>query len=182
MEISSYASDIDICTAEMDSSFGRYWNTSFCIDINNTCKETGSYCRETVLYFAEISVVSSELEYHTMEMVIIIVLFVFQIARLMNRMSARLLKTVEVYSQDDEHAIHILMLRMLIIFPPRREWPDRILMKKAAQSQAPQSDEIIKSLLQVHHIHMDILASMCWSGILQAQPSVLFVALETHNH
>ena len=71
---------------------------------------------------------------------------------------------------------------MLIIFPPRRELPDRILEKKAAQLQTPPSDEIIKSLLQVHHIHVDILASMCWPGILHAQPSVLYVALETHNH
>ena len=65
----------------------------------------------------------------------------------------------------------------MIVFPPRREWPDRILKKKAAQSQAPQSDEIIESLPQVHHIHVDILASMCWPGLLQVQPSVLFVAL-----
>ena len=69
---------------------------------------------------------------------------------------------------------------MLILFPPRRESPDRILKKKAAH--APQSDEIIKSLPQVHHILVDILASMCWIGILQDQPGVLFVALETHNH
>ena len=71
---------------------------------------------------------------------------------------------------------------MLIIFPPRREWPDRILKKKAAHSQTPWSHEIIESLLQVHHIHVDILASLCWQGIPQAQLSVLFVALETHNH
>ena len=70
---------------------------------------------------------------------------------------------------------------MLIVFPPRREWPDRINKKKDAQSQAPQPEEIIESLPQVHHIHVDIQASMWWPGILQAQPSVLFVDLETHN-
>ena len=34
------------------------------------------------------------------------------------------------------------------------------LKKKVVQSQPLQSDETIKSLLQVHHIHVDILASM----------------------
>ena len=98
-------------------------------------------------------------------------------------LSVRPLQTVEGYSLDDEDvAIYILLLRMFIIFLPRSDWPDRILKKKAAQSQAPQSDEIIKSLPQMHHIHVDILASMCWTGLLQAQPSVLSVALETHNH
>ena len=76
----------------------------------------------------------------------------------------------------------LLYILMLITFLPRREWPDRILKRKAAQSQVPHSDEIIESLPQVHHILVDILASRCWPGILQAQPSVLFVALETHNH
>ena len=57
MEIGSYASEIDICTAEIDSSFGRYWRTSYCMEISNTCEGIGSYCRETVLYCTEIGVV-----------------------------------------------------------------------------------------------------------------------------
>ena len=52
MEIESYASEIDICTTEMDSSFGRYWSTSFCVQIIITWKEIGSYHKETVSYVA----------------------------------------------------------------------------------------------------------------------------------
>ena len=51
-EISSYASEKGICTTEMDNSFGRYWSTSFCVEIINTCKEIGSYHKETVSYVA----------------------------------------------------------------------------------------------------------------------------------
>ena len=42
---------------------------------------------------------------------------------------------------------------------PWKEWPGKTI-KKFAHSQAPQSDETIKFLLQVPHIHVDILASM----------------------
>ena len=86
MEISSYASEIDISTAEMDISFGIYWNTSFCAEIINTCKEIGSYHRETVLYCTEIGTVSLELEYCTTEMAKMVVSFAFQLARPMDRM------------------------------------------------------------------------------------------------
>ena len=44
---------------------------------------------------------------------------------------------------------------------------DRIFKKKAAQSQASLSDETIESLPQVHHIHVDILASM--GGLMLAE-------------
>ena len=54
--------------------------------ISNTCEKIGYYCRETVLYCIEISAVLSEFEYLTMEIVMIVVSFAFQLARLMNRM------------------------------------------------------------------------------------------------
>ena len=77
-----------------------------------------------------------------------------------NLQSARPLKTVKGYSLDDENAAICSNAEDVNHFSPRREWPDKTLKKEVAQSQAPQSDETIKSLLQVHHINMDILASM----------------------
>ena len=74
--------------------------------------------------------------------------------------SARPLKTVEGYSLDGEDADIYSDAEDVNHFSPRREWPDKTLKKKVAQSQAPQSDETIKSHPQVHHIHVDILASM----------------------
>ena len=74
---------------------------------------------------------------------------------------ARPLKTVKGYSLDDEDAAtYIVILGMSFIFLLGVRGPDKILKKNGAQSYAPQSDETIKSLLQVHHIDMDILASM----------------------
>ena len=82
----SYATKINICTSEMDSSFGIYWSTSFCTEISHACEEVGSDHREIVLCCTEIGAVSLELEYCTMEMDVIGVSFAFQLARLMNRM------------------------------------------------------------------------------------------------
>ena len=79
MEISSYASEIHICTVEMDSSFGRYLSALCCVEIINTCEKR-------VLYCTAIGAVSLELEYHITEMAKIVVSFAFQLARLINRM------------------------------------------------------------------------------------------------
>ena len=70
------------------------------------------------------------------------------------------MKTVEGYSLDDKYAAMCTDAEDVNHFSPKREWPDRALRKKAAQSQAPQSDETIMSLLGEHHIHVDIQASM----------------------
>ena len=67
------------------------------MEISNTFEKIGSYHREIGLDCAEMGAVSLELEYHIMEMAIIVVSFAFQIARLMNRMSARPFKSVEGY-------------------------------------------------------------------------------------
>ena len=75
-------------------------------------------------------------------------------------LSAGPLKTAEGYSLDDDNATIYSDAVDVCHFPPRREWPDKILKKKAAQELEPQSDETIKSLVQVLHIHVDILASM----------------------
>ena len=58
MKIGLCASEIDIYTAEMDSSFRGYWSTSFCAEISNTCEEIGLYCVVAVLYCTEIGAVS----------------------------------------------------------------------------------------------------------------------------
>ena len=62
-------------------------------------------------------------------------------------LSARPSKTVEGYSLDDEDAAIYSDAEDVDHSSPRREWPDRTLRNKVAQSQAPQSDETIKSLL-----------------------------------
>ena len=62
-------------------------------------------------------------------------------------LSAKLLKTVEGYRVDDEDAAIYSDAEDVNHFSPRREWSDKILKKKVAQSQAPKSDETIKSLL-----------------------------------
>ena len=84
-----------------------------------------------------------------------------------SHLSARPFETVEGYSLHDDD-----------FFLPGGTCLVESLRRR---QQAPQSDEIIKSPLQMHHIHVDILATMCWPGIMQAQPSVLFVALETQS-
>ena len=75
-------------------------------------------------------------------------------------LSARPLKTMEGYSLDDEDAVIYSDAEDVNYFSPWREWSDKILKKKVAQSLAQQSDETSKSLLQVHHTHVDILVSM----------------------
>ena len=115
-----------------------------------------------------------------------------QVLTHISHLSARPLKTAEGYSLDEEDAAIYSDAEDFNHFSHGREWPDKILKKKAAQSQAPLSDETIKSLLQVHHIHVYILAALgvdacreyrlpkvekCWPGLLQAQASVIFVAL-----
>ena len=75
-------------------------------------------------------------------------------------MGAGPLKTAQGYSLDGEDAAIYSDAEGVDHFSPKREGSDKTLKKKAAQSQAPQSDETIKSLLQVNNIHVDILASI----------------------
>ena len=70
------------------------------------------------------------------------------------------MKTTEGHSLDDEDSAIYSDAEDVDHFFPMKEWPDKALKKKTARSQAPHSDETIKYLLQVHQIHVDILASM----------------------
>ena len=54
-----------------------------------------------------------------------------------------MLKTAEGYSLDDEDAAIYIDAEDVYHYPPRREWPDKTLKKKAAQTLEPQSYETI---------------------------------------
>ena len=72
--------------------------------------------------------------------------------------SARPLKTVKGYSLDDEDAaIYIVMLRMLIIFPPKREWPDPESLRKRLHNHKHHS--LMKSLSPFHRCTTSIWTS-----------------------
>ena len=107
------ASETDICTAEMDSPFGRHWSTSLCVEILNTCKEIGSYSKETVSYCTEIGAVSLGLDIAPQRWLNSNLFYhpasqadeqddEGQVLTHTSLLSPRPLKTVEGYNLDDE--------------------------------------------------------------------------------